>query len=90
MIVLGCIGDKLLESTPKGTSCAYGKVAACEFGMACGALALMVAIVFTPLDVLTDVHVNEIVKSRRAIIMKASIAFSVIMGVLWLCCFAVL
>ena len=68
VIVLGLISDKLFIETFSGKVCLYdGKNAACELGLACGALALIIAIVFIALDVLADVTGN-LTEQRRSII----------------------
>ncbi|XP_062508642.1 synaptogyrin-1-like [Corticium candelabrum] len=91
VVVLGCIADKLYVSPVSGFSkvCYFNrKDAACDFGIACGALALVLAIIFCVLDLVTDVMGNAEQARRPAII--AGSALAIVMGIMWLACFGYL
>lgn len=91
VIVLGLIADKLFVDEIGGLklserSCLFdNKKAACEFGLACGALALLIALIFIVLDLLVDGTGN--LKEQRKPVLAASCGLSVFMAILWLACF---
>ena len=99
VVVLGCIADKLYEDVPFTSTklCVFHakdianldfKETACQLGIGCGALALILAIVFCILDLLTDVMGNAEQIRRPSIAVSSGLA--IVMGILWLACFAYL
>ncbi|XP_062508778.1 synaptogyrin-3-like [Corticium candelabrum] len=64
------------------------KKIACEFGIACGAMAVLVAVVFCMLDYMADVT-GSVASMRRPIIVSSSV-LAVIMVVVWVSCFGYL
>lgn len=74
----------------------YGKVCAlinpvtdsapCEFGIACGAIALIVAVIFIIVDIVTDVQAIAPSLSKPSCV--ASAVVSLVMAILWIAAFA--
>ena len=99
VVVLGCIADKLYEDIPLTSTklCVFHlkdiakfdfKETACQLGIGCGALALILAVIFCILDLLTDVMGNA--EEMRRPIIAVSSGLAIVMGILWLACFAYL
>ena len=89
VIVIGCIADKLRIKLFGVEVCLFNnKDAACDFGIACGALALVLAIIFIVVDLITDVMGNAEQARRPAI--TAGSALAIVMGIMWLACFGYL
>ncbi|XP_062508313.1 uncharacterized protein LOC134184594 [Corticium candelabrum] len=74
----------LLDNGPFGDL----KKIACEFGLACGAAAVLLAVVFCTLDYMTDIK-ESAASIRRPIIIVGS-CLAVIMAVVWVSCFGYL
>ncbi|XP_062508679.1 synaptogyrin-2-like [Corticium candelabrum] len=91
VVVLACIADKLFVDGYYY----YSKVcyfdlqnSACEFGLACGSLSLILSVVFCTLDCVA--FVREIKNPTRQIISVTSGILDLVMAILWIACFGYL
>ncbi|XP_062508695.1 synaptogyrin-4-like [Corticium candelabrum] len=89
VVVLACIADKLFVKASYTKVCIFDlKNSACEFGLACGSLSLILSVVFCTLDCVA--FVREIKNPTRQIISVTSGVLDFVMAILWIACFGYL
>ena len=98
-IVIACIASKLYIDISAGEKyCLFyitvspisigTETIACKFGIACGAVAVFLAVVFCALDFMVDV--NGRAESIRRPVIAVGSGLAVIMALLWVSCFVYL